>query len=149
MAVFSFCAVNPRKMKPYLFNKRVKTKIWVTIQVDSKMKISRRGKIFIDHLTLVAKNVESLPHRYYTGIIPVYFHSFNRIKIPFGISNSFQSKGINKKTQPMASSKLFWTKIRIFSIFIQIDGESSDDHFDTGVHVVGKGSWKKREVGNF
>ena len=128
-------------MKPYLFNKRVKTKIWVTIQVDSKMKISRRGKIFIDHLTLVAKkNVESLPHRYYTGIIPVYFHSFNRIKIPFGISNSFQSKGINKKNTTDGKFETF---------YIQIDRESSDDHFDTGVHVVGKSSWKKREVGNF
>ena len=104
-------------MKPYIFNKRVKTKIWVTIQVDPKMKISRRGKIFIDHLTLVENNVETLPHRYYTGIIPVYFHSFNRIKIPFGISNSFQLKGINKKTQPMARSRLFRRKNSTISKF--------------------------------
>ena len=97
-------------MKPYIFNKRVKTKIWVTIQVDPKMKISRRGKIFIDHLTLVENNVETLPHRYYTGIIPVYFHSFNRIKIPFGISNSFQLKGINKKNTTDGKIETFSAK---------------------------------------
>ena len=120
-------------MKPYIFNKRVKTKIWVTIQVDPKMKISRRGKIFIDHLTLVENNVETLPHRYYTGIIPVYFHSFNRIKIPFGISNSFQLKGINKKHNRWQDRDFFGEKIQQFPNFIQIDGDSSNDHFDSFV----------------
>ena len=84
------------------------------------MKISRRGKIFIDHLTLVANNVETLPHRYYTGIIPVYFHSFNRIKIPFGISNSFQLKGINKNTTDGKFETFSAKKFQILSRSMEI-----------------------------
>ena len=138
-------------MKPYLFNKRVKTKIWVTIQVDSKMKISRRGKIFIDHLTLVAKKTQRVYHTVTTPVSYQFiFTASIELKSPLESRILFNRKVSIKKHNRWQVRNFFERKFDFFSIYIQIDGESSDVIILILWYMqLERAVGKKREVGNF